>query len=128
MRMSDWSAAVCSSDLTFIRRLGPRPEAGDEIEHRASPARKARITGTLTIGAQRMLSAKSASRRSDPHGPRRPPPAALCAYRRPAAGRHRDHRQGQRSEEHTSELQSLMRNSYAVFCLKKKKKTIKKRL
>src|SRR3546814_10316859 len=29
---------------------------------------------------------------------------------------------GRRSEEHTSELQSLMRNSYAVFCLKKKKK------
>src|SRR3546814_5810383 len=31
-----------------------------------------------------------------------------------------------RSEEHTSELQSLMRNSYAVFCLKKKKKKISK--
>src|SRR3546814_9874111 len=31
-----------------------------------------------------------------------------------------------RSEEHTSELQSLMRISYAVFCLKKKKKTYKK--
>src|SRR3546814_6523900 len=31
-----------------------------------------------------------------------------------------------RSEEHTSELQSLMRNSYAVFCLKKKKKQYKK--
>src|SRR3546814_3146018 len=30
-----------------------------------------------------------------------------------------------RSEEHTSELQSLMRNSYAVFCLKKKKKHIR---
>src|SRR3546814_6598168 len=30
-----------------------------------------------------------------------------------------------RSEEHTSELQSLMRNSYAVFCLKKKNKTTK---
>src|SRR3546814_1948340 len=30
-----------------------------------------------------------------------------------------------RSEEHTSELQSLMRNSYAVFCLKKKKSLIK---
>src|SRR3546814_3265451 len=29
-----------------------------------------------------------------------------------------------RSEEHTSELQSLMRNSYAVFCLKKKKEPI----
>src|SRR3546814_6313849 len=35
----------------------------------------------------------------------------------PATGRNR-----QRSEEHTSELQSLMRISYAVFCLKKKKK------
>src|SRR3546814_4139827 len=31
-----------------------------------------------------------------------------------------------RSEEHTSELQSLMRISYAVFCLKKKNKTIKR--
>src|SRR3546814_5667097 len=32
-----------------------------------------------------------------------------------------------RSEEHTSELQSLMRISYAVFCLKKKKRTHKRR-
>src|SRR3546814_1154525 len=37
----------------------------------------------------------------------------------PAAGALRPHR----SEEHTSELQSLMRTSYAVFCLKKKKKS-----
>src|SRR3546814_7074441 len=35
----------------------------------------------------------------------------------------RDHVAGVRSEEHTSELQSLMRISYAVFCLKKKKKS-----
>src|SRR3546814_3163845 len=34
-------------------------------------------------------------------------------------------RRNTRSEEHTSELQSLMRNSYAVFCLKKKKKNNK---
>src|SRR3546814_7900553 len=34
------------------------------------------------------------------------------------------HVKERRSEEHTSELQSLMRNSYAVFCLKKKKKRI----
>src|SRR3546814_7721083 len=34
-------------------------------------------------------------------------------------------RSGERSEEHTSELQSLMRISYAVFCLKKKQKIIK---
>src|SRR3546814_4550552 len=33
---------------------------------------------------------------------------------------------GRRSEEHTSELQSLMRISYAVFCLKKKKQRLKK--
>src|SRR3546814_4529840 len=44
----------------------------------------------------------------------------LCQYRRPADGR--GHRL--RSEEHTSELQSLMRISYAVFCLKKKKKQL----
>src|SRR3546814_1558812 len=44
------------------------------------------------------------------------------------AGRHRPGRphRGRRSEEHTSELQSLMRISYAVFCLKKKKNTNKK--
>src|SRR3546814_7438414 len=39
--------------------------------------------------------------------------------------KHPGFRQGPRSEEHTSELQSLMRISYAVFCLKKKKQTIK---
>src|SRR3546814_8136878 len=37
------------------------------------------------------------------------------------AGQHRRQPFGGRSEEHTSELQSLMRISYAVFCLKKKK-------
>src|SRR3546814_5552929 len=42
-----------------------------------------------------------------------------------AEGRSDDLRQP-RSEEHTSELQSLMRSSYAVFCLKKKKKNKKK--
>src|SRR3546814_8784234 len=40
------------------------------------------------------------------------------------AGHPRHEREGaDRSEEHTSELQSLMRNSYAVFCLKKKNNT-----
>src|SRR3546814_3729991 len=37
----------------------------------------------------------------------------------------RDYAKELRSEEHTSELQSLMRNSYAVFCLKKKKNKTK---
>src|SRR3546814_7692098 len=47
------------------------------------------------------------------------------AQRRCAVGRPREaqpHAPEQRSEEHTSELQSLMRISYAVFCLKKKKR------
>src|SRR3546814_5320994 len=38
-----------------------------------------------------------------------------------SAGAHEIARRARRSEEHTSELQSLMRISYAVFCLKKKK-------
>src|SRR3546814_9383158 len=41
----------------------------------------------------------------------------------PAEGYHQNFLARHRSEEHTSELQSLMRISYAVFCLKKKKKT-----
>src|SRR3546814_4416899 len=72
--------------------------------------------------------------------PRRAP--ARGERRRPVAGPRRDHgqspgpasapraghgaarqRRQRRSEEHTSELQSLMRISYAVFCLKKKKTT-----
>src|SRR3546814_9379549 len=47
-----------------------------------------------------------------------PPRAAPVASPRPAV-RRTEH--ARRSEEHTSELQSLMRISYAVFCLKKKK-------
>src|SRR3546814_5491059 len=43
---------------------------------------------------------------------------AACGQEHPAAPQ----RAAQRSEEHTSELQSLMRISYAVFCLKKKNK------
>src|SRR3546814_10616793 len=63
------------------------------------------------------------------HPSGRPPDHGLALVRQDTSDRlypgcrlvghwsHRDHR----SEEHTSELQSLMRNSYAVFCLKKKK-------
>src|SRR3546814_4600511 len=65
-------------------------------------------------------------RRGDPRGRHRravdlcPPPA--CRLRRAAVRARRDRRwpDHRRSEEHTSELQSLMRISYAVFCLKKK--------
>src|SRR3546814_3940509 len=53
--------------------------------------------------------------------------AGLGAHPLGEADRHRrldDDQRARRSEEHTSELQSLMRISYAVFCLKKKTKTI----
>src|SRR3546814_5021559 len=82
-------------------------------------------------------------RRAEPQWPLEPGRRAAGAHRggpagggglrqRDAAARHRYPRAGEaavRSEEHTSELQSLMRISYAVCCLKKKKtyKTHKKR-
>src|SRR3546814_8595941 len=70
-------------------------------------------------------------RRTDRARPRR----RLCGrVRRPSRAGHADrawrgdhdgaHHHRDRSEEHTSELQSLMRISYAVFCLKKKKHKI----
>src|SRR3546814_7488423 len=48
-------------------------------------------------------------------------PVGMLAAYNAGPGRYEDFRQRGRSEEHTSELQSLMRISYAVFCLKKKK-------
>src|SRR3546814_1385674 len=61
---------------------------------------------------------RSAECRRPPHGR---PGTAPDALPDPALHGHpRLHRQAGRSEEHTSELQSLMRISYAVFCLKQK--------
>src|SRR3546814_4361031 len=78
---------------------------------------------------------RDGTRRVRRRGRRRVPIGALLLGRRAGLERHRA-RGGalgdrgisaiaarQRSEEHTSELQSLMRISYAVFCLKKKQKT-----
>src|SRR3546814_1151292 len=109
MRISDWSSDVCSSDLH--RRLGagngaangrwlvPARDAGHwHWRHRRKgcSARKGKSDGRDRYGAVET---------ARPAGQDRGTP-------------HRDFR---RSEEHTSELQSLMRISYAVFCLKKKK-------
>src|SRR3546814_10415512 len=55
------------------------------------------------------------------HGGHRP--AGHAVDRHEHLCRDRPRGRSRRSEEHTSELQSLMRISYAVFCLKKKKKT-----
>src|SRR3546814_2217136 len=102
MRISDWSSDVCSSDLGRSR---PPAAASDR------PAR---------------VRARSACR---PPGPARGEAAAAsCSCQKLHAGEDCQRVAvpdgvAQRSEEHTSELQSLMRTSYAVFCLKKKKDT-----
>src|SRR3546814_5505422 len=49
-------------------------------------------------------------------------PVTPAPHIRPYQAKDRQPDRGVRSEEHTSELQSLMRSSYAVFCLKKKTK------
>src|SRR3546814_7335837 len=66
--------------------------------------------------------------RSEGERPRRASAGRLARVADPARGHRRRARpRHARSEEHTSELQSLMRISYAVFCLKKKKKQHQKR-
>src|SRR3546814_1932250 len=106
MRISDWSSDVCSSDLVlpaYVARTAPElvPILPSEISLTRSYwmvadtdiAETAQIR--LTLRFLRGLMAE----------------AGDLFTRTP-----------DRSEEHTSELQSLMRISYAVFCLKKKKK------
>src|SRR3546814_2753173 len=97
MRSSDWSSDVCSSDLA-------RPPCLDGIRGRPGDALHRQVQAA----------------RTDPPGR----PARIASRRRPglnaSAAFIRGHR-APRSEEHTSELPSLMRTSYAVFCLKKKK-------
>src|SRR3546814_6290503 len=99
MRISDWSSDVCSSDL--IRRTSARSLM--------------KATRTAVIGRAREADPSPAAVR----GPaERATPRISMPTRRAAAAKPR------RSEEHTSELQSLMRTSYAVFCLKKKTRTL----
>src|SRR3546814_1289735 len=104
MRISDWSSDVCSSDLrdgceTHAAR-GDRDDA--DLYRPASPRRRARGADRPS-GGRAALDGRPCHRRVAPVD--RQARAAIDA---------------QRSEEHTSELQSLMRISYAVFCLKKK--------
>src|SRR3546814_1582411 len=110
MRISDWSSDVCSSDLDvaavahlLVARAAFIELVGDEL---------ARGIG-LHLGLEaprRLVIERDVA-----------PDVAAFEQR----GAHRDVGLGlahHKSEEHTSELQSLMRISYAVFCLKNKKK------
>src|SRR3546814_15682095 len=71
----------------------------------------------FTTSASTASPGSSLRKRKPSYCPRKPRPNA--APSEPSAGKQPAH--DMRSEEHTSELQSLMRISYAVFCLKKKK-------
>src|SRR3546814_4938849 len=93
MRISVWSSDVCSSDLRVLPAL------------------------------QRLLAVDARIHIESPLAAHYPLPVQWSLLRE---GHTRDMRHvlyAARSEEHTSELQSLMRISYAVFCLKKKKNT-----
>src|SRR3546814_8334724 len=113
MRISDWSSDVCSSALVPEQRIVFHQE---KPLVRAPPNTVARpevfvsavfFGGLCSAAVYPLYRGKSISRKTGPrtHG--------ITPH---------SHRKPMRSEEHTSELQSLMSSSYAVFCLKKKNK------
>src|SRR3546814_9424336 len=109
MRISDWSSDVCSSVLLLQAAGGGR----DRRDHLQPAAAR-------PLQTRPQPRAVSAFHRPDREGDGRG--AFERADRLPAGApwRHANLVCAERSEEHTSELQSLMRISYAVFCLKKK--------
>src|SRR3546814_6746463 len=114
MRISDWSSDVCSSDLTrsedhWHKDRQERRWPCCSYCNRSQQFRHARLSVARTPHHR---SARRIGTGAHPANADRARYTARCRLR-PA-----------RSEEHTSELQSLMRTSYAVFCLKKKKSTL----
>src|SRR3546814_6705876 len=128
MRISDWSSDVCSSDLGDRARAAAR---GHGDPGRLRLRGRARPVGR---GAAEVRARAAADRGPGAAHPRRHAGgdlAAACApgARAPRGGvaptyvsrRALANAAASRSEEHTSELQSLMRISYAVCCVQKKK-------
>src|SRR3546814_10371683 len=140
MRISDWSSDVCSSDLaehaTKIKRRLFAAVLNTERFHatmvwhpyhtagngRAAPINACLLEDDHTHALIRCDNSCSKTRRAGPEN------HDICLLV-PLIGcwQNDGHAQATRSEEHTSELQSLMRISYAVFCLKKKKKINKEK-
>src|SRR3546814_6659513 len=114
MRISDWSSDVCSSDLPAFAEAFPRQQRrlarSEQRPHRHF--HRAGIRAGNDADQVRVWHLQDFAGEID--RALQPGLADLGAVR--AAKRFR------RSEEHTSEIQSLMRISYAVFCLKKKHK------
>src|SRR3546814_9646650 len=114
MRISDWSSDVCSSDLH--ERSGELGDRGADIA-RTEDAQH----GPLLLRWEEGRNIGNAHRKrtaGQPHTKARK--QHLREGRGIGKQEGGDRRRQHRSEEHTSELQSLMRISYAVFCLKKK--------
>src|SRR3546814_5874274 len=112
MRISDWSSDVCSSDLA----PGHANAASNSAAH-APPPRSAGGSRRARTGIERLMCPILGASRVTLR------PGVVARALAPATLRCEDSRapgEGARSEEHTSELQSLMRISYAVFCLKTK--------
>src|SRR3546814_3530101 len=117
MRISDWSSDVCSSDLhRFCCSGSDGLIDGRKMGTSRYPCQQCRVSARLELrqdGSGRL----PPDHRRAPYGGRPYYEGGLGADAEAELWPDRV-----RSEEHTSELQSLMRISYAVFCLKKKKK------
>src|SRR3546814_9702516 len=125
MRISDCSSDVCSSDLAHLVDADRRDLEilGDVLDGRTRhPAAllALREVEQRDGGAGLAAFGIALADRLGPRHVRGREGEALGLRRRVAGGLHLS-TSPNRSEEHTSELQSLMRISYAVFCLKKKK-------
>src|SRR3546814_6479434 len=112
MRISDWSSDVCSSDLViqyalFDSAAVPVPAVTDAEIAKVYKDNAAQYAASETRRFAQVIL---------------PDQAAANALAAKIRGGTSLTAAAQRSEEHTSELQSLMRISYAVFCLKKKNK------
>src|SRR3546814_2575929 len=110
MRISDWSSDVCSSDL-FLASFLPRELFG-KMMRRLFPDRHLAATDPAVVkhGPASGHDSDDVGEHGARRGPNGFPPVIelACEYR---------------SEEHTSALQSLMRNTYAVLCLLKNSST-----
>src|SRR3546814_6106340 len=121
MRISDWSSDVCSSDLALPRsRIVEVPDRGVRAREVRRTKDKDRKDRTRRRSAGEIPPGASYRQCAHPTGGGALRARALDLPRAASQG---GTGRGARSEEHTSELQSLMRISYAVFFLKKKQET-----
>src|SRR3546814_4253988 len=124
MRISDWSSDVCSSDLFSSAPASARATVSTTIKLGSIPPELKKSSSAMRLIVSMTSAAVSRSWSGGKRSARKigAPSSDTPWYWAQPLNRLTI---WLRSEEHTSELQSLMRISYAVFCLKKKKKTRK---